>query len=37
MLVDHVSNVKNIFLDKKIDDENQESFKQIFGDDRRYL
>ena len=37
MMLSHVSNMKKISFEKKVDAEKERCFKQIFGDDRRYL
>ncbi len=37
MMLSHVSTMKNINFEKKVEDEKERYFKQIFGDERRYL
>jgi signal transduction histidine kinase len=37
MIVSHVSTMKTIALEKKVDSPKESFFKSIFGDDRRYL
>lgn len=37
MMLSYVSSMKKITFEKKVDAEKERCFKQIFGDDRRYL